>query len=332
MLTLLVVLGVSVQVGAEPVETAVEEADRLAASGDENGALAWLVRTADGWIAAGRLGEAEQILTAAVERFPRAGTAWSMLGRARLLEGRYEDGLGALEQAIELGVGDVRTLLYLGSAFWETGAPRAAEEAFRRAMTASGGDVLPTHQLGRLLLWQGRYGEAVEVLRRAVDGGDSLVMRYDLAQAELGAGRTAAAVETFGEVVKAEPRYSRAYWGLGRALARLGRREEAEVALETFRRLYEADQAATRDAGLAAAAVDGAHHLVVTGDPEGALARLESQPHSVDVLLARARALIAMGREAAAMEALEKVLAHEPDRVDVRRLLDEVRLSLEEAG
>lgn len=303
----------------------------LAAQGKGDQAAAVLRGVGERWLGWGRYEPAEELLETAVGLAPDSSEGHLLLGRARLLRRQYLAAEGPLERALELGRHDVRTLLYLGSVRWENGRIAAAEEAFRQALAESGRAPLALHQLGRLLLWQGRAGEAVGLLREATAGEPGAVdVELDLAAALAGSGETAAALVAFVRAVELAPEHTRAHYGLARLLARLGRREEAAVELDRYRELYQADQERTRRAGLEQAALNAGLAKLHRGEVAAAVEHLSALPETVDVLAALGAAWSAAGEPARAAAALERALALEPERRDLRALLAEARLAAAE--
>jgi len=258
------------------------------------------------------------------------------LGRVLALADRYGEAAEVLERAVEGGAGDVRTLLFWGSALWESGRPAAAEPVLARAAEAArgtGAEFLARLQLGRLRLWAGRPGEAVEPLARAValrpEAPDA---HLDLARALDGAGRTAEAIEAFRRVVELSPESHYARWGLAQALARAGRRDEAARELEVYRELYEADQERTRRIRREEEALQRGLHLLENGRPAEAAEVFRGMAPGVEALVGLARAAAAQGDRAGAAAALERAVALAPDRQDLRRMLGEARLAAEEGS
>jgi cytochrome c-type biogenesis protein CcmH/NrfG len=229
-------------------------------------------------------------------------------GREAVLAREFVRGAEALERALELGDTDPRTRLYLGAALWETGELERSEAVYREALAAAGpgrGAFLPLHQLGRLLLWQGRADEAVAPLERAVRLSPSAAdTQLALARALSESGRGDDALAAYRRAVELAPDSFHAHWGLAQELLRAARegdasaRAEAAQVLETYHELYRADQLRTRETGL-----------------------LDAQLAAADLALAR-------GDREAAVAALERAVALAPERQDLALLLAEQRLAL----
>ena len=210
----------------------------------------------------GRLEEAVALARGLAAKRPDDPSALALLGRALALSRRFGEAAEALERAVELGAGDVRTLLFYGSALWESGRPEAADPVLERAAAAAAGtgaEFLARHQLGRLRLWFGRPAEAIEPLERAaaLRPGDAEA-RLDLARALERAGRVEEAIAAFRRAVELAPESHHARWGLGQAMSRAGRRQEAAAELEIYRSLLAADQERVRRSQLEQEALDRA--------------------------------------------------------------------------
>lgn len=249
----------------------------------------------------GRPDDAIELYRAQAAERPRDAGAHAMLGRTLALADRYGEAATALERAVELGAADVRTLLYLGSALWESGRPEAADPVLARAVESAAGtgaELLAHHQLGRLRLWAGRPAEAIPSLERALalrPSADDIAL--DLARALDGAGRTDDAIAAYRRVIDASPDSHHARWGLAQVLARAGRRDEAGEQLRVYRELYDADQERTRRIRRVESLVDLAHARALEGDHAGAA------------------------------EALEEAVGLDPDDENLRRLLARERLA-----
>ncbi len=303
----------------------------LQAQGRNAEALAIYTQLGDGLLRAGVDHEAGKALEKAIALAPERGELWAMLGRVASLEQRYDAATGHLGRAVELGHADLRTLLYLGAAQWESGDVEAAEATYRRALAL--GNPLPAHQLGRLLLWQGRHTEAVETLRNAASRlTDAADLQLDLARALLADGRIAAAIHEFQEAVRLAPSRSHAHYGLAQALARHGEREAAAREIAVYRELYEQEQQRVREQELAKARLGKGWELLRAGDGEGAYSLFSKLPATADSLFGLAEAQLATGRARAAIASLEQAVTLAPERGDLRLRLAEARFQAAEGS
>jgi len=199
----------------------------------------------------------------------------------------------------------------------------------REAKARSGDSFPAVYQLGRLLLWTSRFEEAADLLERcAVQAPSAADVQLDLARALDGAGRTDRALEAFGRAVELAPEHSEMRYGLAMALMRSGDRQAAQAELEVYSGLYEDEQRQTMQAGLERARIARGRELVRQGRAEEAVAHLSELPESAESLSALAGALRAQGDLQGAADRLAGAVALEPDRADLRALLNEIRLEL----
>jgi tetratricopeptide (TPR) repeat protein len=304
-----------------------EQARSLAAAGEPSAALQLLLRDAEARLRDGRGSHAVELMAVALELAPGSAAAHGLHGRALAAQMRFGSAAESLRRARELGDQSLRTLMYLAGASWENGDLAAAEELHREAVARSGGAPFALHQLGRLLLWQGRYADALTPLGQAAARTPAaLDVRLDLARAQAGAGRDAEAADSYRAVALAQPDHPRAHYGLARVLARLGRAEEAARHLAIHQRLYLDEQRRAREAGLLGVELDAARAEVAGGRARAALERLGRLPETAEVLAARGAAHRAAGELGAAVAALERAVAAAPDREDLQALLRETRL------
>jgi len=270
----------------------------------------------------------------------RTAEVEALLGRALVLTDHYAEAADHLARAVSLGRGDVGTLLYLGSAQWESQQLEPAVESLRRAadlaagtLTGSGADFLAHHQLGRLLLWMGRAGDAVEPLERAVSlRGDAFDARLDLARALDRSGALERAVTVYGQALEMNPSSHHAQWGMAQALLRLGRRDEAREHLAVYRRLYEENKERTQKSILTDARMARARELFSERKLDEAEQIVAALPETAETLEALARIRATAGNLGGAVAALERAVSIAPDRDDLRRLLAEARLLAQEAS
>lgn len=303
----------------------------LVAGSRQSEALSLLLRTGEEWIKSGEYAQAQRILEEAIRLEPDSPQSHALVGRARALNRNYLAAEEALTRAVELGVEDLRTLLYLGSTLWENGRIAEAEAIYRRTVERSGRARLPLHQLGRLFLWQGRFEEAMIVLREAAMKTLAPDLQFDLARALEGSGEAQEALAAYRRITELAPDHSKARYRLALLLTRVGEHEAAERELAVYRRLYEEEQERTRLQGLQQREIDRGYDLLRRGQVKAAIRHLKSLPETEDTLAILARAYSRAGEHGAAVGALERAIALAPHRDDLRRLLVEARLAYEKA-
>ncbi|MGB6855167.1 MAG: tetratricopeptide repeat protein [Thermoanaerobaculia bacterium] len=326
-------------------EALVGWAGALAAQGRGAEVLPALNQGAERRLATGAYGEAVELLELAAALDPRSPAAKARLGRALILDRRYLAAEAPLRQALEQGGPQLAWLLQLGSVLWETGELGEAEELLKEAAKRARASAVPWHQLGRFLLWQGRYEESVEALQQAkLLGAGGFDLELDRARALEGWARRIGsreqdaarrkevleeALRAFQLAVVLAPEHSEIHYGLARVLAALGRGEEAATEREIYQRLYREDQDRVRQQGLAQARLDHAYDLLRHDRAGEAVAVLTTLPETVEVLQALALAQRENGDLEAARRFLERAVAQAPERRDLRALLTEIVLALE---
>ncbi len=108
--------------------------------------------------------------------------------------------------------------------------------------------------IGRCLSGLGRYGEAEEMLRRALEGLDNAPTRYELGLALDGAGRASEAIAEYRRALDRNPNHLQALNNLGVALANQGRMAEAARQFERLTAVDPGDADAHANLGHALAA------------------------------------------------------------------------------
>jgi tetratricopeptide (TPR) repeat protein len=126
----------------------------------------------------------------------------------------------------------------------ERGELAEAERCYREVLRIAPEDTEIAHALGALAVQNGRYGEAVELIARAVDRGAGAAAHADLGNALLGLARFEDAVRSYDRALALQPDLAGVHLNRGRALDGLGRRTEAlasyERALVAWPQFYEA--------------------------------------------------------------------------------------------
>ena len=108
--------------------------------------------------------------------------------------------------------------------------------------------------IGRCLSALGRYGEAEEMLWRALEGLDNAPTRYELGLALDGAGRLSEAIAEYQRALDHNPNHPGALNNLGVALANLGRMDDAARHFERLLAVDPENADAHANLGLALAA------------------------------------------------------------------------------
>jgi tetratricopeptide (TPR) repeat protein len=109
-------------------------------------------------------------------------TPYTQAQRAYLAE-NFEAARDLLEALRMTGKSDARDLTLLGNTYRQLGQLEASAAVLREALELRPNLHFSLYGFGRTLLVQGRYTEAVDTLRHALEAGAPLVARFDLADA-----------------------------------------------------------------------------------------------------------------------------------------------------
>lgn len=173
---------------------------------------------------------AAQWAAKALEADERAGFAWYLLGIAQERRGDFASSVQAYEAALKLTPDNPDIAKDLGRLAYRMGMKPQAEKLFRLFLAAR-----PDHQeginnLACALRDQGRYAEAVEVLRPAIVKDPSAVLLWNTMGTVMSEqGDYANAEVFFQEALRLDPQFSKARYNLGNARVMLG---DAAGALE----------------------------------------------------------------------------------------------------
>ncbi|MGD8510445.1 MAG: tetratricopeptide repeat protein [Gammaproteobacteria bacterium] len=142
-----------------------------------------------------------------------------------------------LLRALEESPGDAELMIRMGRLEFSTGRLDEAERLFRDAVriaeTAEG-----LEGIGTVLNRQGRYGEALPFLKKAVELDPTRASAWNSSGEALGnLGRPGDALRAFGRAVQARPEFAVAHYNTGLALRAMGRKEEATDSLRRAVRL-----------------------------------------------------------------------------------------------
>jgi len=181
---------------------------------------------------AGRDEEAVKLFRAVLEENPRMLDAWEMLGLTLLRLGRKEEGLAALDEALEIAPDRAETHLALARIHGLDGRTELATEHAELAARQNPGKAYEV--LAQLLMDQGLWEQAAAAARKSLAANDEAVMSHFvlgvLAQREK---RYGDALASFRRAEEAKRLRKRAilrdlHANIGECLAHLGREVEAE--------------------------------------------------------------------------------------------------------
>lgn len=153
----------------------------------------------------------------------------------KYMGGEYEAAAKGFHRAIGMaphGENSLAATEYLSITYQKLGKSDQAIKAYENAVTFH-----PTRddvkvKLGNLLYSQGRYQEAEDQYADAVRLNKSEVNLFSLGNAQMANGKFSEAQAQFQEVIRFSGGAAQGYYGLGQALSKAGRYDEAVSALE----------------------------------------------------------------------------------------------------
>ncbi len=200
--------------------------------------------------------------------------AWAGLGYAQLASSRNEDAIASFKRALDLvksdkagalspGVAAVR--YYLGAAYSNQGELDKAIAEFRQVLEANRGDADATYQLALVLQKKGMHDDAIGLFNYATDlvpdfkeaysglaesykaKGMATEEEYAEAMVDLFDQSYDQAIARLQKVIAAKSDFANAYFGLGLALEKKGKLNEAKEAYSNavkYKNNYASAQAA----------------------------------------------------------------------------------------
>jgi tetratricopeptide (TPR) repeat protein/mono/diheme cytochrome c family protein len=273
--------------------------------------------------AEGRLDEAVRALREAVRLSPARATARNTLGTALQAQGKREEAAREYEEAVRLEPTYASARYNLGQLRLAAGERQEAERDFREAARLQPDDADVQAQLGAVLQENGKLDEAVDRARRALAlDPDHARARYNLGQALAQRGDLEGAAEAFREAIRRRPDDPApdARDALGAALAGLGRTEEAIAAFREALRRAPHDPVAHDALG---------QLLLARGEVDEAIAHfrevLGRRPDDADTCNNLGSALAMKGDLAGAAQAFERALAIDPGHAAAKANLARAR-------
>ncbi|MBX9829568.1 MAG: tetratricopeptide repeat protein [Xanthobacteraceae bacterium] len=234
-----------------------------------------ILRDAVGLHQMGRLGEAETLYRAALDKDPKNFDALHLLGRIRVQQGRQHDAVPLLSAAVKRNPRSVDALMLLGSTQIALGRLDEALSCFDQAARAEPNN----HQV--------QFNRAVAL--------------------EL-AGRLSQALPIYDRLVRENPRDVQTWLNRGTVLGRLGKFEQAVESLDAALALQPNNGNALNNRGNALNAL-GRHEEAI----EDFNRVLSVEPNRVDTLSNRATVLNALGRRDEALSDCDRAISIRPD-------------------
>lgn len=136
-----------------------------------------------------------------------------------------------LERALAADLRDERVRLLLGLACGDAGDIERARELLRASLTQHGASFAAHYGLGRLLVSEQKWAEAVKEFKRALAASPSAEAHYALGCAYYQLGRARLAARYLGTACEMDGNFAAAFYMLGLALLRLNETARARMAL-----------------------------------------------------------------------------------------------------
>jgi tetratricopeptide (TPR) repeat protein len=177
--------------------------------------------------------DASKWLSKAVAWKPDDADAWYYLGRSRYNENRFADAITAFQHALQLDPRNEKAEDNLGLAYLGLQKEAEAGTAFRNAIEwqdkSAKPDPQPYLNLGSLLVQQGKSGEALPYLEKAVAiSATNPKMHEQLGQAYVELKDYDKAGKEFEQAVVLAPQISSLHFKLGQVYQRRGLKDQAK--------------------------------------------------------------------------------------------------------
>ena len=238
------------------------------------------------------------------DRFADDEWPWQYVARFHFFEGRYADALEAYQKAHERDLADTNNLNFLGECYHRMGRAEKAFETWQKALAMDPGHLRVNENLAGHYVDLDRRMEAEHFVEVAVAMNYTNAFNHEnqgILRARM--GDLQGAIDSFDQALRQDARRVRALSEKGKALQKLGRREEA------IRFFTDATKVAPRDPW---PRVDLADAYLRSGDPEAARKAIEPayavypDNHATNAVLGAA--LFRLGRAAEAEPMLRKAI------------------------
>ncbi len=189
----------------------------------------------------------------AVRRFPNSFRAHQLKGLVHVRQQHFLDAVASYQRAFALRQDSADVRLGLTVSLWASGQERRAFAMAGESIDRFPDNALLRHQLARMQLKRAERGDpaaaeqAAALLQEAVSLEPGLAeAHYDLGNLALRRGDLRQALASLRQAAELAPQARRTHYALARCLRRLGRGDEAALAMKTFERLAESEETAER--------------------------------------------------------------------------------------
>ncbi len=186
----------------------------------------------------------------ALQSFPKSARLWLALGLANLKMSKNNEAAQAFTHAIELDPAFAQAYAYLGMTRVAVGQYDEGARLYEQALQRNPGIAVVHYLLADALLKK----TDADLARIESHLKQSIGIDGAYAPARLALGKLYArtehlpeAISEFEKVIALDPNLAEAYYQIGRAFSRLRRKEEAQTALATFKRLSDSQKQQEQD-------------------------------------------------------------------------------------
>ena len=235
----------------------------------------------------------------------------------------YDKSVAVLNKALESGAKEVQVYYNLGFTYKFQEKFEEAIDCFETVVTLNPGDVLAYIHMGSIYQQKKEYDAAIQAYQMGLKvDPNHPILHFNLAKTYDESGNDEAAVREYEAALRYKPGWKEAYVGYSRMLFKSGRIKEAENLAEQALKLNDDSarlQSLMGDIYMAEDYYEGAEEKYNKS--------LKADPNRLQDLLGLARSLEAQGKNAEAVEAIQKAKELAPDSDDVSRNSAAINLS-----
>jgi predicted Zn-dependent protease len=176
--------------------------------------------------------EAEIVLKRRLDLNAENSELWALYGDVSDAQKKTDQAISAYQKAVSLQPDSITLLYALGSLFWKSIRYDEAQKVFSDILQKQPNEPRASFNLGDIYLTKGEFAKAVpllEVAAKAFPG--EFDTRFALGRAYLAADKPASAITEFESAIILNDQVSEGYFYLGRALQRVGRKDDAKKAV-----------------------------------------------------------------------------------------------------
>ena len=175
-----------------------------------------------------------------VDLYPEHWAGYTLLGRARNRQNRLEEALAKLHTGASLAGIDIQPRLDLAYALLASGSTNEAASEYERILTDSPNSTTAMNNLGMIYGQQGRYLEALPVLRHLLETAPDAAAAVNLAGCYFHLGWFEEAITSYNTALELNPHDPNAAHGLAETYERLGEPIQTRILYEKAIAEYDA--------------------------------------------------------------------------------------------